>query len=409
MPLHLAYSRLRDNRLGRWLLALAGALAMGGCAYAPGMNFSALNTAASNSAPNPWSITTARSDKPGVAPDVPGQAAPLDPPPPGSLTPITPDLIKQQRANRPTSISTDAKRLLDTPASYKIGPGDILNIVVWDHPELNLMPATSGGTETASLSGVGNGFNVSPNGQIQFPYVGVVQLGGLTEYEARDLLTKRLSKYIKDPQLTVRIQAYRSGRVYVDGEIRTPGLQSLNDVPMTLPEAIGRAGGFTPNADRSSIIVTRGGTTTTINLAQFTENGVNPSNILLKGGDMVRVLSREDSKVFVMGEVLRPVTQTLRNGRLTLNEALGDSGGVDPTSGDPRQIFVVRTTQSTTHPQIFHLDASTPVAFALAEGFELQARDVVYVDPVPLVRWNRVINLVLPSATAINLGRSATR
>ena len=123
----------------------------------------------------------------------------------------------------------------------------------------------------------------------------------------------------------------------------------------------------------------------------------------------VRVLSREDSKVFVMGEVLRPVTQTMRNGRLTLNEALGDSGGVDPTSGDPRQIFVVRTTQSTTHPQVFHLDASTPVAFALAEGFELQARDVVYVDPVPLVRWNRVVNLVLPSATAINLGRTVTR
>ena len=396
------------SRLGRWLLPLGIALATGGCAYAPGMNFANLHTA-SNAAPNPWSITTARGDKPGMAADTQSLGAPLDPPPPGSLTPITADLVKQLRANRPTSLPADAKRLLDTPASYKIGPGDVLNIVVWDHPELALMPATSGGTETSSLSPVGNGFNVSPDGQIQFPYVGVVKLGGLTEYQARELLTKRLSKYIKDPQITVRIQSYRSGRVYVDGEIRTPGLQALNDVPMTLPEAIGRAGGFTANADRSAILVTRNDTTTTINLTQFTEHGVNPTSILLKGGDMVRVLSREDSKVFVLGEVLRPVTQTLRNGRLTLNEALSDSGGVDPTSGDPRQIFVVRTTHSTTHPQIFHLDASSPVAFALAEGFELQARDVVYVDPVPLVRWNRVINLILPSATAINLGRSATR
>ena len=408
MPLLPACSRLRDCLLGRWLLPLAGVFALGGCAYAPGMNFSALH-ANTNSTPNPWSITTARGDKPGTATDATGQALPFDPPPPGSLIPITADLIKQQRAGRPASISAEAKLLLDTPASYKIGPSDVLNIVVWEHPELTMVPATSGGTETASLAGVGNGFNVSPNGQIQFPYVGVVKVGGLTEYEARDLLTKRLGKYIKDPQITVRIQSYRSGRVYVDGEIRTPGLQSLNDVPMTLPEAIGRAGGFTPNADRSTIYVTRGDTTTTINLAQFTEHGVNPSNILLKGGDMVRVLSREDSKVFVMGEVLRPVTQTMRNGRLTLNEALGDSGGVDPTSGDPRQIFVVRTTQSTTHPQVFHLDASTPVAFALAEGFELQARDVVYVDPIPLIRWNHVVNLVLPSATAINLGRTVTR
>src|SRR5690606_41459730 len=59
-------------------------------------------------------------------------------------------------------------------------------------------------------------------GRVQFPYVGAIALGGLTEYEARDLLTQRLAKYIKDPQVTVRVQSYRSGRVYIDGEVRTP-------------------------------------------------------------------------------------------------------------------------------------------------------------------------------------------
>ena len=48
-----------------------------------------------------------------------------------------------------------------------------------------------------------------------------------------------------------------------------------------------------------------------------------------------------------------------------------------------------------------------PLAYALAEGFELQARDVIYVDPVPLVRWNRVISLILPSAQAVNVTRDA--
>jgi polysaccharide export outer membrane protein len=109
----------------------------------------------------------------------------------------------------------------------------------------------------------------------------------------------------------------------------------------------------------------------------------------------------------VLGEVLRPITQTLRDGRLTLNEALGESGGVNPTSGDPRQIFVVRAA-NTAQPEIYHLDASSPIAYALAEGFELQARDVVYVDPVPLVRWNRVISLILPSASAVILTRDTT-
>jgi polysaccharide export outer membrane protein len=105
--------------------------------------------------------------------------------------------------------------------------------------------------------------------------------------------------------------------------------------------------------------------------------------------------------------VLRPSTQTQRNGRLTLNEALGDSGGVSPVSGDPRQIFVIRAANQA-QPEIYHLDAHSPTAYALAEGFELQARDVVYVDPAPLVRWNRVISLILPSAIAVNTSRDAT-
>jgi polysaccharide export outer membrane protein len=192
--------------------------------------------------------------------------------------------------------------------------------------------------------------------------------------------------------------------VYLDGEVRMPGLQSVNDIPMTLPEALGRAGGFTALADRSAIAITRNGSTTLVNLPQLTARGINPTALLLGNGDLVRVLGREESKVFVLGEVLRPITQTLRDGRLTLNEALGESGGVNPMSGDPRQIFVIRA-GTTDQPEIYHLDARSPTAYALAEGFELQARDVVYVDPVPVVRWNRVISMILPSASAVTTTR----
>ena len=79
---------------------------------------------------------------------------------------------------------------------------------------------------------------------------------------------------------------------------------------------------------------------------------------------------------------------------------------VSTTTGNPQQIYVVRAAGATGMPQIFHLDASAPVAYALAEGFELRARDVVYVDPVPLVRWNRVISLILPSAQVVNMANN---
>jgi polysaccharide export outer membrane protein len=366
------------------LIALLVAIVLAGCAYAPGMYVGN-------------SLALADST-----------AAAQDAPPPGRLTAITPELIRQQRAGRATDVAPAVKKLFDQPKPYQIGPGDVLNIVVWDHPELSIAPAGSLATDASSLSAVGNGHNVSPQGLIQFPFVGTLKLSGLTEYEARDLLITRLTKYIKDPQVTLRIQSYRAGRVYLDGEVRSPGLQALNDIPMTLPEAIGRAGGFTASADRSAIAITRNGTTTIVNMVQLSERGINPANILLGSGDLVRVQSREEAKVFVLGEVLRPVTQNLRNGRLTLNEALGESGGVNPTSGDPRQIFVVRS--ATAEPaEIYHLDARSPAAFALAEGFELQARDVVYVDPVPAVRWNRVISLILPSAQAVSTTQSIVR
>ena len=378
----------------RCLPPVLASLLLTACAYAPGMYVGKSGFTTDGPA-NPWSITQAR-----ATPDA------SDAPPPGSLIAINPELLRQQRSRRATDIAPEVKKLFDVPKPYLIGPGDVLNIVVWDHPELTIAAAGSLATDAGSLSPVGNGYNVSPQGLVQFPYVGTLKLSGMTEYDARDLLTQRLAKYLKDPQVTVRIQSYRSGRIYMDGEVRTPGLQALNDIPMTLPEALGRAGGFTATADRSAIAITRNGSTTTVNLAQLTERGVNPTGILLSHGDLVRVLAREDAKVFVMGEVLRPSTQTLRNGRLTLNEALGDSGGVSPVSGDPRQIFVIRAANRA-QPEIYHLDAHSPTAYAMAEGFELQARDVVYVDPAPLVRWNRVISLILPSAQVVNTARDA--
>ena len=347
--------------------------------------------------------------------DNPSQA---DAPPPGVLRSITPDLIQSiQREAREANTLTALQPLFGKAGPYTIGAGDVVHINVWGRPELALPLAgntTGASSEAISQSGVTNGFNVSPDGFIQFPLVGPVKIAGLTENQARLALGDALKRYIVDPQITLRVQAYRAGRVYMDGEVRTPGLQAINDVPMTLPEALSRAGGLTATADRSQVFISRDGVTTPINLLRLAERGINPTQILLKNNDLVRVAHRDDAKVYVMGEVVRQTALPLRNGRLSLNEALGESGGVNPTSGDPRQIFVIRSrssqaTDSTTGqlPEIFHLDARSPMGYALAEGFELQSRDVVYVDPVPLVRWNRVISLILPSAAAVSTTRNA--
>ncbi len=343
-----------------------------------------------------------------VASNAEGTSTYVSSPPPGKLISISPELILKQNAAKSTEIGSDIKRLFANPSSYRIGPGDVLSIVIWTHPELNAPPSAATTSDPSGQSALGTGFNVSSDGFIQFPFIGVIRVGGLTEYGARTLLLRELSKYLKNPQITVRVQGFRSSRIYIDGEVKTPGLLALTDIPLTLPDALSRAGGLTTSADRSAVAVTRGTVTTIISMQQLAELNVNPATIVLANGDLVRVLSREDSRVYVLGEVNRPAPLTMRNGRMSLAEALGESGGISQISADPRQIYVLRNV-AVGNAEIYHLDARSPAAMAMADSFDLKPRDVVFVDPAPIVRWNRVISLLLPSGQLVNTARDIVK
>jgi polysaccharide biosynthesis/export protein len=316
---------------------------------------------------------------------------------------ITPQLLQAEKAQREQHSTPAHSQLIAKPTPYLIGSGDIISIVVWNHPELST-PAMTGLTTitpSGTDSGTTPGFVVDQDGLVQFPYVERLKLAGLTEREAQQLLTDKLARYLKKPDLTLRVQAFRSKRVYIDGEVKTPGIQSINDIPMTLPEALNRAGGILPSGDQSRIEITRAANTYRVSLPQLVQNGTNPSDILLANGDTVRVVSRDESKVFVLGEVTKPIALAMRNGKMTLNEALGEAGGLNQLSAEGQQVYVVRNEANAAtemNPVVYNLDARSPVALALAENFELKPRDVVYVDPSSLTNWSRVVNLILPGA-----------
>ncbi len=318
------------------------------------------------------------------------------------MTPITPQLLQTERQVREQQPAQDISSLVAKPKPYRIDSGDILSIIVWGHPELAtaampLQISPEGGLDNVGANLPSAGFVVDHEGLVQFPFVGAFKMRGLTEGEARNQLTAKLARYIKKPDLTLRVQAYRSKRVYIDGEVKLPGSQVINDVPMTLLEAVNRAGGFLPTGDQSQIRISRAGLTYPISIPQLVQKGINPASILLQDGDIVRVRASDESKVFVLGEVTQPKAILMHNGRLTLNEVLGEAGGVNPVSGNAGQVYVVRNVTGA-DPLVYHLDARSPIAFALAEDFELKPKDVVYVDAVSLATWNRVISLILPSA-----------
>jgi polysaccharide export outer membrane protein len=312
---------------------------------------------------------------------------------------ITEQLIAAERQQHREQANQNLEKLLvPNPLPYGIGSGDLLSITVWDHPELagNAMSTASLAPDPSGANTAPAGFVVDHQGRIQFPLIGLVNVEGLTEEKARALLTTKLAKYLANPNVTLRVQSYRSKRVYIDGEVKSPGLQAINDIPMTLVEAINRAGGLLPSADQSRIVLERGEERYLLSLRDLVQKGISPGLVLLAPGDVVRVHSRDESKVFVSGEVISPKALTMHDGRLTLNEALGESGGISPLSGDARQVYVVRKTPERT--RVFQLDARVAGSLAMAESFELQPKDIVYVAATPLANWNRSLSLLIPGA-----------
>jgi polysaccharide export outer membrane protein len=322
---------------------------------------------------------------------------------PAAFKEITPQLLQAERTARSSQNNQDISRLTEPVAPYAIESGDVLSIVVWDHPELNngLAPPASSPTNPSVVM-PSAGFTVDHEGLIQFPYAGKIKVTGLTEEGARALLASRLARYIRDPNITVRVQSFRSKRVYIDGEVKQPGVQPINDIAMTLMEAINRAGGMMPSADQSRIILIREGVSHPIDLPQLVQRGVNPSSIMLRNGDVLRIRSRDESKVFVSGEVVAPRALIMHNGRLSLNEALGEAGGINPLSGDASQVYVVR--RSASEPIVYRLDAQAPGALAMAESFELDPKDLIYVAATPLTNWHRTISQIFPGALSSAVG-----
>ncbi len=97
-----------------------------------------------------------------------------------------------------------------------------------------------------------------------------------------------------------------------------------------------------------------------------------------------------------------PKSVEIVNGQLTLASALGEVGGVNQLSANSGAIYVVRGTDKD-KPQIFHLDARYASGLLLAERFDLQAQDVVFVDTAGISNWNRVISQLLPSISVIGI------
>lgn len=317
------------------------------------------------------------------------------------LVPITSALITQMKAPSglvDSQFDANLQQQIKQYA-YQVGVGDVLNITVWDHPELTI-PAG----QFRSAGETGN--VVHPDGTIFYPYVGKVPVEGKHVTQIRDLVTQKLGKYIEAPQIDVSVAAFRSQKVFVSGAVMQPANLPITNVPLTLLDALNACGGMSPDADWRSVVLTtetnNGADKEVLDLFALYQQGDMSQNRLLGPNDIVHVPRNDGLKVFVMGDVVKADTQRIDRSGLTLAEALNNSGGINEASASAKGIFVLRASEAEDKlVDVYQLDASVGSLLVLSTQFELQPLDIVYVTSAPMARWNKVISQFLPTIRGI--------
>src|SRR4051812_12660750 len=251
----------------------------------------------------------------------------------------TVDSLSLARVFRPAVLALCAVAVLcaslsaQSAADYVIGPQDVLTIQVFDQADL------------------GGRYTVEADGTFSFPLIGRVKAGGMSVRGFESDLKRRLADgYFKNPQGSVAVEQYRSQRIFVMGEVRTPGPVPLSG-GMTLIEALSRAGSTTPVAsgevaivraapgakgptlpdpDKASVIVRA-------SIRDF-EGGSMKQNVELHDGDTIFVPRAESAYVF--GQVKSPGAFVIQKDTTVL-QALSLAGGVSD-NGAINRIKIVR-------------------------------------------------------------------
>jgi polysaccharide export outer membrane protein len=199
--------------------------------------------------------------------------------------------------------------------AYRVGPGDLLEVEVFEVDELK---------QTV---------RVSEDGSITLPLIGRVVVEGLTQEGVVQKITDLLqAKYVKNPQVTIFIKEYKNQQVAVIGAVERAGSYELVG-RKNLLQIISMAGGFSETAGNEIFILRDGpdGTTSaiTIDLRDLIIHGNQKLNIPIEPNDVINVPVDREIRVYVMGRVNKPgaVMANVSRG-VTLFQAIADAGGL---------------------------------------------------------------------------------
>jgi len=277
-------------------------------------------------------------------------------------------VVAEPRPGNAALRENDVFKVVDGTAEYKIGAGDILEIVLWDG-------------STAMRQEI----LVRPDGRISFGLLENLPVNGLTTSELDALLTARLEQYLKKPRVDVLVKQFKSKSVKLLGALGRTGISGgAGEYKLqgktTVLEVLTVAGGPADNADLKSVRMQRkDGETISLNLYKTIIQGDLTQDLVLNDGDLIYLptLSKETNRVYVFGEVQKPGAYSFSGSEMRLIDAISEAGGTTPfaSRADTR---VVRG--DITQPEILSANLARLVESGdRSQNLLLASGDLVYV------------------------------
>ena len=262
---------------------------------------------------------------------------------------------------------------------YALGSSDVISI--------NL-------TNTDDVDG---SYIISPDGNIDLPFVGKIYVENLTLTETKKKLISVLKKYYKDYDLQVKIEEFNSSKVYILGAVRTQLTINLNQKPIKLIDAAIQAN-YNPNsADKNygnKGLLRRDNEVYKIDINNIFESVDTKDNFYLKKNDVLFV-DRNSDALHIFGEVTKPGVY-FPNINYSLTELIS-SAGLNNLTANASKVYVIREDyNSFLKINVFKIDIRNPINLVLGKKFLLKPKDIIFIPPTKLVQWNRVISLLLP-------------
>ena len=249
-------------------------------------------------------------------------------------------------------------------------------------------------TDTDDLDG---SYIIGPNGDIDLPFVGKINIENLTLTETKKKLISVLKKYYKNYDLQIKIEEFNSSKVYILGAVKNQLTINLNQKPIKLIDAAIQAN-YNPNsADKNygnKGLLRRDNQVYKIDINKIFQSIDTKENFYLKKNDVLFV-DRNSEALHVFGEVTKPGVY-FPNMDYSLTELIS-SAGMNKLTANASKVYVIREDyNSFLKINVFKLDIRNPINLVLGKRFILQPKDIVFIPPTSLVKWNRVISLLTP-------------